>query len=57
MTIRELRERARNEPQGICRIFPYIIQDSAGLGAGMQQVQGLYYKGFLLPASLPEENH
>lgn len=52
MTIRELRERA-----GMSRRFPYIIQDSAGLGAGMQQVQGLYYKGFLLPASLPEENH
>ena len=33
------------------------LRERAGLGAGMQQVQGLYYKGFLLPASLSEENH
>lgn len=60
MTIRELREMAgmsRREFAEYFHISYRTVQDSAGLGAGMQQVQGLYYKGFLLPASLPEKNH
>ena len=56
MTIRELRERAGMSRREFAEYSIYHT-GQCRTGAGMQQVQGLYYKGFLLPASLPEENH